>query len=80
MQTLAVTLIVAVCAVYAAWTLMPAAWRRTLARVLVRQPMLAKWAPLQRAAAGTSGGCGACDACETPPDAGAVKTIRIVRR
>ena len=54
-QDLIVALIVAVCAVYVAWTLMPQAWRRSLQRRL----------PLRQT--DTDGGCGHCGACASPP-------------
>lgn len=72
MQSLLVALIVAVCAVYAGWSLMPAAWRRSLARRLLRWPVLGRWRAVQRAAGGAAG-CGGCGDCGEAP-------IQIVRR
>ena len=68
MQILIVTLIVAACSVYAVWTLMPAAARRTVAIRLLKLPLplprlLA--ARMQRAATAASG-CG-CDGCDRAP-------------
>ena len=83
LQSLAVTLLVALCSVYATWTLMPASLRGALATALLRLPL--KWpaalaARLQQAAvaAKASSGCGACSGCAkaTPKRApGAAQTI-----
>lgn len=68
LQQWAVGLIVAGSAGYAAWTLMPAAWRRALSRRLGRTPA-------------STGGCGGCDGCGSPaPPPGTPQAIRIVRR
>lgn len=74
MQAILVGLIVALSAAYAAWSLMPAAWRRALARRLARWPLLGRWRAVQRAAGGGAGGCGGCGDCsgEAP--------IQVVRR
>jgi hypothetical protein len=73
-------LIVLLCAVYAVWALMPAAWRRAFAsRLLALAP---GWAWLQRAAR-APGACGGCDNCGNSGGAaadnnsGAAKVIRI---
>ena len=63
LQSLVAFLLVVVCAAYAAWTLLPAAGRRRIARALLK---LALPGPLARFfgrhAASTSGtGCGNCD-------------------
>ena len=66
LQQAAVAAIVAPSAVYAAWSLLPAALRRALARRLLRAPLPAPLArPLQRAARG-GGACG-CDGCDAKP-------------
>lgn len=71
MQHLVVGLLVALCSVYALWSLMPAALRRPLARWLLRVPGLGQGGPLagalRRAAAGP-GACG-CDGCDAKPAA-----------
>lgn len=77
MQTLIVALIVLASFAYAAWVLMPSAWRRRLAQRLVAWPGLQGNASLLRAARSQTG-C-ACDGCDAPA-AGAAKLIRIVRR
>jgi hypothetical protein len=65
-QTLIVTLIVAGCSVYATWTLMPAAARRSVATQLLKLPLpRALVARMQRAAAARSGG--GCDGCDHAP-------------
>lgn len=86
-QTLITALLVTGCTLYAAWSLMPAAWRRRLASWLLR------WAPRSRTlqqAARTGGGCGSgddgCSGCSasgpaTPAaPAGQGQVIRIHRR
>jgi hypothetical protein len=80
MQTLIVTLIVAACSVYAAWTVMPSAWRRTLAQRLQHWPLPALLSrPLRRAALAPTGcGCDGCDAKQPAP--GAPQTIQLHRR
>jgi len=89
MQSLIVAVIVIACCVYSAWTLMPAALRRPVARLLIRNRWLASRAALQRAAEAADSGC-ACDGCDkgmraAPPDPSAaagpgVSVIRIVPR
>jgi hypothetical protein len=81
-QSLIVALIVASCFAYAAWTLMPAGWRRTLARAVARWPLAARQAWVQKALkpAGACGGCDSCDSGSTPPAPGQVKPVHIVRR
>ncbi|MDP1790379.1 MAG: hypothetical protein Q8L12_07355 [Methylibium sp.] len=71
MQPLVVVLLVALCSVYALWSLMPAAWRRPLAGWLLRVPGIGQGGPLagvlRRAAAGPNA-CG-CDGCDAKPAA-----------
>ena len=84
-QTLIVAMLVPLCTLYAAWKLMPAAARRTLALILLRVP---HWprpleATLRRAAQARSGcGCDGCDRAEPKSAAAApaVQTIVIHRR
>jgi len=79
MQALAVAIIVGVCAVYAVWVLLPAAWRKPLARRLLAWPLLSRSPALRRAATVTTG-CG-CDGCDAPSGAQPpTKTVHIVRR
>jgi hypothetical protein len=82
-QTLAVALIVAACAVYALWTLMPSAARRHMAAAMLRAPLPARLAgPLQRTAAGRGNGC-ACDGCDAAAPksaAGAAQRMTFHRR
>jgi ferrous iron transport protein B len=62
-QGLVVAVIVGVCALYAVWTLLPPAARRSLATAALRFPLPAVCvAPLNRAAQ-ASKGC-ACDGCD----------------
>lgn len=81
-QTSLVVLIVLASAAYAAWTLMPAVWRRALAQVLSRWPVMARQAWVQKALrpAGACGGCDSCDSGSTPPAPGQSKPIHIVRK
>lgn len=71
MQHLIVGLLVALCSVYALWSLMPVALRRPLAGWLLRVPGLGQAGPLagvlRRAAAGPNA-CG-CDGCDAKPAA-----------
>ncbi|MDT7836175.1 hypothetical protein [Aquabacterium sp. OR-4] len=74
LQSLATGLIVGSALVYAAWALMPAAWRRTLRHRLTGQ-----------AQPEAAGGCGACSGGCTPPpqrsaSAAAEQPIHIRRR
>ena len=63
LQSLAVALIVGACAVYAAWTLMPAAWRRATALALLDLPMPAGATAFLRKHSVAASGC-ACDGCD----------------
>ena len=67
-QTAAVALIVGACLIYATWTLLPAAARRTLARSLLRLPLPAVLAQRFTRAARAASGC-ACDGCDRAPAA-----------
>ena len=66
MQTLIVALLVTGCAIYAAWTLMPAAARRAVALALLKLPLPDGVAAKMRRAATASSGCG-CDGCDRAP-------------
>jgi hypothetical protein len=86
LQNLVVGIVVALCAVYAAWTLMPASWRRATAGRLARLPaparLRAHWQRLAQSAPGC--GCNGCDAgapgaAKKPGDAQPVQFIRKVR-
>ena len=82
LQSLVVAVIVAACAVYAAWTLMPAAWRRTTALALLELPVPAEAAALLRKHSTKPTGC-ACDGCDksatkAPPPR--VQTIMVYPR
>ena len=64
MQNIAVAFIVLTCTVYCGWTLMPAAWRRALAKGLLRHRLMSTWSVLilaARPATATAGACGGCD-------------------
>jgi hypothetical protein len=63
MQTLVVALLVLGCAVYAAWTLLPAASRRGLASALLKLPLPQPVAGFMRRHASAASGCG-CDGCD----------------
>jgi hypothetical protein len=65
-QTLVVTVIVVACAVYAAWTLMPASLRRRVAVALLARPLPEAVARRLRPHAVASSGCG-CDGCDHAP-------------
>jgi hypothetical protein len=80
-QSLVVAVIVVVCATYAAWTLMPAAARRSLATLLLKLALPERMARPLRKALAPAGGCGGCDSCgdQAAPPA-KVKTITFHRR
>ena len=63
MQSLVVALLVAGCAVYGTWTLMPAALRRTIALALLKLPLPAGVATFMRRHSAQASGCG-CDGCD----------------
>ena len=78
-QTLIVAALVLGCALYATWTLMPSAARRTLARHLLRMPWPDRVTARLRRHAQASGGCG-CDGCDhaaTPRDKEQPQPIRL---
>ena len=81
MQTVAAVVLVAACAVYAAWALLPAAARRGIASALLKRPLPPFAARFLRRRIDASTGCG-CDGCDrhvaspprttvTPPGEGA---------
>ena len=63
MQALVVALLVSGCALYAAWTLMPAASRRGIATALSKLPLPQPVAGFMRRHATAPSGCG-CDGCD----------------
>ena len=63
MQALVVALLVSGCALYAAWTLMPAAARRGIATALLKLPLPRPMADFMRRHASSASGCG-CDGCD----------------
>ena len=80
LQSVVVACLVVACAVYAAWTLLPAAARRGLALALLQRPLPGVAARFLRrhAEAASSCGCAGCDrngaaprAVEGPPAQGA---------
>ena len=64
LQNLIVALLVFGCAVYAAWTLMPAVARRAIASMLLKLPLPNGFEQTMRKAATLSSGCG-CDGCDS---------------
>ncbi len=83
MQAVTVALIVAACALQAAWTLSPAGARARVAAALLKLPLPAALAMrLRKVASGAAAGCGGCDSCGSvkPDAANAVKPITIHRR
>ena len=75
MQAFIVALIVAGCTGYAAWTLMPSAAQKALARALLRIRWPERIARVFRGAARGRSGCGGCDSCGDQQ-----RTIKIHRR
>jgi hypothetical protein len=79
MQILIVALLVVGSALFAAWTLMPAAARRALAIALLKLPLPAFATARLRRAATLSSGCG-CDGCDhAPAKAAAHDAPQVVR-
>jgi hypothetical protein len=79
LQSLIVAMIVAGCAVYAAWTLMPAVSRRSIAAALLKLPLPAGTAAFMRKHSVVASGC-ACDGCDksvAKPAAPKVQTITL---
>ncbi len=71
LQSLVVALLVTACASYAAWTLAPAALRRTIALALLKLPLprrLRVAMPWQSVAS-SSCACDGCDKAKAPPAA-----------
>ena len=62
-QLVVVALVVAACAVYAAWTLAPRALRRRAATALLRRPWPVRIARFLERHAAADDGC-ACDGCD----------------
>ena len=65
-QWLAVAIVVAGSAMYAAWTLMPASLRRGIAGVLLKLPLPTAIATRMRAVAANTSSCG-CSGCDRNP-------------
>jgi hypothetical protein len=63
MQVVVVALLVFGCAVYAVWTLLPAASRRGIATALLKVPLPKPVASFMRRHATAASGCG-CDGCD----------------
>jgi hypothetical protein len=63
LQSLVAALMVASCTLYAAWTLMPAAWRRATALALLKLPLPAGAAAFLHKHSIVASGC-ACDGCD----------------
>ena len=84
MQGALATVVVLACCIYSSWTLMPAALRRRLARLLMGNRWLANRPALQRAAQPASSGCAGCEKHTAPVAAAATpageSVIRIVRQ
>lgn len=76
-QTLVVSIVVAVCFGYAAWTLMPLAWRNATAALLRRVPGLGRWQALRPK---VQAGCGGCDGACTPAASKDAAPVKFYRR
>ena len=84
MQDFVVAVVVIGCALYAAWTLMPASWRRALAKRAAPLPLPARARSRLQRIAQSAPGCG-CDGCDSGGGAPAAKAgeaqpIRFVRK
>mgnify|MGYP001597844240 CR=1 FL=1 len=62
-QTAIVALLVLGCTAYAAWALMPATARRTIAQVLLKLPLPQHTATALQKHLAPAGGCGGCGGC-----------------
>ena len=83
MQALLTGLIVLGCSAYAAWALMPAAWRAALATTLLGWPLPAVLRTRLQAATQATSGCGSCGSCESSaktPAKGAEHTVTFHKR
>ena len=87
MQLLLTVLLVAGCSAYAAWALMPAAWRRRAAAALLRLPLpealASQLGMAARASPGCSSSCSSCgDAAKAPlpPGTQAIRVHPRIRR
>jgi hypothetical protein len=65
-QTLIVAVLVSGCVVYAAWSLMPGAAKRLLAKGLLRWPLPRAVHTRLQTLANAAGGCG-CSGCDRAP-------------
>lgn len=73
-QTMIVGVIVAVCAAYALWMLLPQALRKPLANQLLRLPLPVRWSVFLQKASQRGAGCG-CDGCDKVVKPAAVQPI-----
>jgi len=78
MQDLLVGLIVTGCAMYAAWVLMPAAWRRAAAGRALGLPLPPRLRTHLEHLARSAPGCG-CDGCDTQIP-GKAQPVRFIRK
>jgi ferrous iron transport protein B len=78
-QGLAVALIVPVCALYAAWSLMGAAARRRVGAWLASQPLPVAWRQRLQRGAGDGNACG-CDGCDASGAKAAARAVVHVHR
>ncbi|HEV7914329.1 MAG TPA: DUF6587 family protein [Albitalea sp.] len=80
MQAVIVGMIVAGCAVHAAWRLMPPSLRRLLAAALLKLSWPERLARPLRLAARPAAGCGGCDGCAGTVAPSAPKPVTLQRR
>lgn len=77
LQALVVSVVVALCFAYAAWTLMPLTWRNAVGKLLRRVPGMGRWQALQPKA---QAGCGGCDGACTPAAPADTAPVKLYRR
>ncbi|MEO7056779.1 MAG: DUF6587 family protein [Caldimonas sp.] len=78
LQSIIVAVIVAACAVYVAWTLMPSAARRQVALRLLAHRLPEPLAARMRRHAQASSGCG-CDGCDKAPAQAPPPAVQAIR-
>jgi hypothetical protein len=77
-QSFVVALLVIACSVYAAWSLMPAAARRSVALALLKMPLPTSLAQALHKHTVAASGCG-CDGCDRGTGKAARPAVQAIR-